>query len=233
METLEWAPSSYPGTDARDGYGALDRSFDPSTATSWMSDGGPENAPPLLEELGIDFDRIKSLTISVLTAGVRLPKMSGHHGHAHHGRPHGDTDDKADFLVSSDMAGPLLYCLLFGTVLLLSGNNHFGYVYGFGAFGSMAIHWLLNLMSTEGITLYRCISVMGYSLVPMIFLAAVRIFISLNGWSGALLGGVSILWCSFAASNLFVTGLKMHDQTPLVMYPLALFYTAFGLLAIF
>ena len=66
----------------------------------------------------------------------------------------------------SDLAGPILFFLLFGTFLLLvglstcllvscdmrltisqSGKLHFGYIYGLAALGSISLHWILSLMS--------------------------------------------------------------------------------------
>ncbi len=50
----------------------------------------------------------------------------------------------------SDLAGPILFFLLFGTFLLLSGKVFFGYVYGLALLGSIALHTILSLMSPDG-----------------------------------------------------------------------------------
>jgi protein YIPF5/7 len=50
----------------------------------------------------------------------------------------------------SDLAGPILFFLLFGTFLLLSGKVHFGYIYGLALMGSIALHTILSLMSPDG-----------------------------------------------------------------------------------
>jgi hypothetical protein len=47
----------------------------------------------------------------------------------------------------SDLAGPILFFLLFGTFLLFSGQIHFGYVYGLALLGSTSLHVILSLMS--------------------------------------------------------------------------------------
>ena len=47
----------------------------------------------------------------------------------------------------ADLAGPVLFCLLFGTFLLLSGQVHFGYIYGLALLGSTSLHVILSLMS--------------------------------------------------------------------------------------
>lgn len=50
----------------------------------------------------------------------------------------------------SDLGGPIIFFLLFGTFLLLSGKVHFGYIYGLALMGSIALHTILSLMSTDG-----------------------------------------------------------------------------------
>lgn len=47
----------------------------------------------------------------------------------------------------SDLAGPCLFFLLFGTFLLFSGQVHFGYIYGLALLGSSSLHVILSLMS--------------------------------------------------------------------------------------
>ena len=47
----------------------------------------------------------------------------------------------------SDLAGPILFFLLFGTFLLFSGKVHFGYIYGLALLGSTSLHVILSLMS--------------------------------------------------------------------------------------
>lgn len=45
------------------------------------------------------------------------------------------------------MAGPLMFALVLGFALLMVGKLHFGYIYGFGAFGCLAIYLLVSLMA--------------------------------------------------------------------------------------
>ena len=47
----------------------------------------------------------------------------------------------------SDLFGPIIFCLLFGTFLLFAGKVHFGYIYGLAAIGSVSLHWIFSLMS--------------------------------------------------------------------------------------
>jgi len=50
---------------------------------------------------------------------------------------------------------------------------------------------------------------------------------------GYLLSLLSILWCTYSASGIFVAVLRMSDQRLLVAYPCGLLYGCFALLSIF
>lgn len=47
----------------------------------------------------------------------------------------------------SDLYGAILYIVLYGTFLLLSGKVFYGYIYGVAVFGTIALHVILSLMS--------------------------------------------------------------------------------------
>lgn len=133
----------------------------------------------------------------------------------------------------ADLAGPIIFCFLFGGLLLLSGKAHFEYIYGVAVLGVISIYGILNLMSDAGIDIYRSASVMGYSLLPVVIFST---FSTILGWSGYLVFGLSlfsILWCTYSASLIFVTVLAMNEVRWLVAYPIALVYSAFVLLAVF
>jgi len=174
--------------------------------------GGFEGEPPLLEELGINFSHIQAKSLTVLNP---LQRIDEH------------------IMDDADLAGPLLFCFCFATFLLFSGKTQFGYIYGVGLLGSTAIYTLLNLMSLQGIDAYRVASVLGYCLLPMVGVGAVSVMVTLNGTIGYFLSLLSILWCTYAASGIFVAVLRMSDQRLLVAYPVGLLYGCFALLSVF
>ncbi|KAH0827806.1 Yip1-domain-containing protein [Lanmaoa asiatica] len=174
--------------------------------------GGFEGEPPLLEELGINFSHIRAKSMTVLNP---LQQVDEH------------------IMDDADLAGPLLFFFLFGMLLLLSGKPQFGYIYGFGLLGSMSIYTLLNLMSDNGIDVYRVVSVLGYCLLPMVGVGAVSVVVTLDGIVGYLLSLISIIWCTFSASGIFVAVLRMSEQHLLVAYPVGLLYGCFALLSVF
>lgn len=171
-----------------------------------------DNEPPLLEELGFNFDHIWQKTLSVLN-------------------PLKETD--SHIMDDTDLAGPLLFCLAFGGFLLLHGKIQFGYIYGYSALGCLAMYIVLNLMSMTGVSPGTVVSVLGYCLLPMVLLSGVSLILSLQGMMGSVLTAVTIGWCSVASSKLFVTSLAMDSQQPLVAYPCALLYGVFALLTVF
>jgi protein YIPF5/7 len=91
----------------------------------------------------------------------------------------------------TDLAGPILFCLMFATFLLLvvscpitadhqGGKSHFGYVYGFILLGTISLHFILNLMSQIGVNFIRTASVLGYCLLPLVLISAVGVILSLE-----------------------------------------------------
>mmetsp|Transcript_6351 Transcript_6351/g.9227 ORF Transcript_6351/g.9227 Transcript_6351/m.9227 type:complete len:449 (+) Transcript_6351:57-1403(+) len=177
-----------------------------------------ENEPPLLEELGVNFSHIRTKSLSVILP-VRYAKA------------HID----ASIMEDNDMAGPLAFALLLGAELLLSGKVQFGYIYGFGLFGCIAMTLVLNLMAPTAISLWTVMSILGYALLPVNFLAALNIVFRITrlGQFGSILAALIILWCTVSSTRLFERGCELRDQRYLIAYPNALLYSAFVILTIF
>lgn len=139
-----------------------------------------EGEPPLLEELGINFhdiwEKTKSVTLPTRTLESRLEQ-------------------------DADLAGPLVFCLCLGLFMSLAGKLHFGYIYGFSTVGCFFVYMILNLMSDTPISADRTSSILGYSLLPIVLLAAVNVFVSLQGLLGFVLAGLAIAWCTFSATR--------------------------------
>ncbi|NXG47890.1 YIPF7 protein, partial [Psilopogon haemacephalus] len=114
-----------------------------------------------------------------------------------------------------------------------AGKVHFSYVYGMSAIGCLAMHALLNLMSTSGVS-HGCVaSVLGYCLLPMVILSSSAVVFSLQGTLGTLFALFVIAWCSLSASKIFTSALAMEGQQLLIAYPCALLYGLFALLTVF
>ncbi|RWA09239.1 hypothetical protein EKO27_g5857 [Xylaria grammica] len=95
--------------------------------TGWLaafSTEGYDGEPPLLEELGVNWGHIQMKTVAVLNPFARIDQH---------------------IMDDSDLAGPILFFLLFGTFL-----QNFGYIYALALMGSIALHTILSLMSPDG-----------------------------------------------------------------------------------
>ena len=173
-----------------------------------------EEEIPLLEELGINPQNIKNKIISIITL-KRIDRK---------------------FLEESDMGGPFLIILIFAFSLVLQYKTCFGYLYGISVFGSVALFLLLNLMSkNKSILLYNTISVLGYCLIPVVFLSFCSVFLTMKmkGFLGIILAFGSIISSSISATRFFEIALDMSQQKWLIFYPICLFYTCFVLVSIF
>lgn len=166
-----------------------------------------------LDELGIDFYQIKSKTLSVLH-----PLSANEH---------------ATVMAEADLAGPLVFCLLFGATMLASGRIQFGHIYGTAMLSCVFLYTVLNLMAERDISFSQVASVLGYALLPMVGLSAIGIVLTLRSTLGSGLAIVSVTWCAFAASKMFAVGLGMHDQRWLIAYPCLLLYGVFAMLTVF
>jgi hypothetical protein len=142
------------------------------------------------------------------------------------------TVDK-NIMDDTDLAGPLLFCLIFGVSLLLTGKIHFGYIYGVALLGWVSIYVILNLMSESGVDGYRIASVLGYCLLPLVLLSCVGVAFPLSGGIGLIASALAISWCTYSSSTMFVTVLQMSEQRLLVAYPVGLLYVCFALMTIF
>jgi len=174
------------------------------------------NEPPLLEELGIYPEHILQKTLSVLNPFRPSHKL------------------RQEAAADADLAGPLVFCLAFGSLLLLTGKIHFNYIYGIGAVGCVAMYGLLYLMNvTNEVAFATVVSVLGYCILPIVGLAAIGVIFSLQGLLGTIAALVAVFWCSISASKLFVTAFNMQHQQPLVAYPCAMLYAVFALITVF
>ncbi|EEQ29560.1 hypothetical protein McanMca71_007388 [Microsporum canis] len=208
---------------------------------------GYEDEPPLLEELGVNFEHIRTKTLSVLNPFARIDQH---------------------LMDDNDLYGALLYILLYGTFLLLSGKVFYGYIYGVAVFGSVIIHLILSLMSptldpsTNGashdptgmnmnmnpsdgshgghgghfsstLTFPRSASVLGYCFLPLVLTSLVGILIPMDTVFGYLLTTAAVGWCTYSSSGMFCAVARMRGMRVLVAYPLALFYVVFGIMGIF
>lgn len=190
--------------------------------TQWVEDD-IDNEPPLLEELGINFEHILLKTQAVLYPNRTL---------------------EAKVVEDCDMAGPLVFCLILGGLMLLTGKVNFGYIYGFSIFSCVVMYGILNLLCIHGtLDLWFTCSCLGYGLVPIILLAAASIGISatsivtgitMRGFWGFIISASAIGWSTISATRLFDAKLRLSEMNQfwLVAYPTGLVYLCFTLITV-
>lgn len=173
-----------------------------------------EDEPPLLEELGINMPATWAKARLVANPFSRIDST---------------------FADDADMTGPFLFCLLLGLLLMLQRKVQFGVIYGLATFGCLSVYAVFNLMSNDGIDLYRSTSVLGYALLPMVLLSFFAVFLPVHSTKplAIALGSGCIFWSSTTAAKIFVAVLQMDNQFWLVWYPLALLYTSFAIITVF
>lgn len=179
-----------------------------------------DDEPPLLEELGIDPDRIIQKTLAVLNPFHKQ----------------GLVDDASFLTKDTDLAGPLVFCLALGATLVISGGKaNFGYLYGLVVTGVLLMYFLLTLMNSSGtITLTSVASILGYCLLPVVVLSTLSIFLAMTSLIGVTLSIFAVLWCSLSASRLFMALMASDcSQRPLIAYPCILLYSVFTLIVTF
>ena len=175
-----------------------------------------DNEPPLLEELGINFDKILKKTKAVLNPNnMNVP---------------------AELLDDGDMAGPLVFCLILGAEMLVTGKINFGYIYGFSICSAISCYGILDLLVSErNVEFWLTCSVLGYCLIPVCVLAGADIILPLRNVFGLSLAALTVAWSTYSATKLFDSKLRLTEnkQFWLVSYPIALIYAVFCLITLF
>jgi len=145
----------------------------------------------------------------------------------------------ADGSLDSDLSGPIVFVFGLGFSHMLAGKVLFGLIIGWTIITSLGMSWLVNMLVGPGgdIGMHACCSILGYCLVPQIFLA---LFCLLVGKSIACsaLALFSILWSTRVASRFVTVRLKakhipVEEQRSLLAYPWLLVFSMFALLSLY
>ncbi|XP_063707312.1 protein YIPF5 homolog [Culicoides brevitarsis] len=176
---------------------------------------------PLLDELEIYPTRILEKSLAVLNP--------------FHAK--GLADDPEYLFKETDLAGPIAFCLCLAACLFLSGNKaQFGYIYGLSIISVIVMYFLISLMcytQENHVTLSAVASILGYSILPIVWLSILGVFVSLNSSFGIVLAIVAIVLSTTASSRIFCLMTGDANQRFLIAYPCGLVYVIFALLVLF
>lgn len=187
----------------------------PSYGSSSIGGGlGFEDEPPLLEELGINTKQIWTKTTSILNPFRVNPNL------------HED----------ADLSGPFLFLIAFGLFQLLAGKLHFGIILGWITVSSLFLYVVFNMLAGRNgvLDLYRCLSLIGYSMLPMVMLSALSLFVPQGGVAIFTMAAVFVVWATrVCARLLFELASCGEEHRGLVAYACFLIFVLFSLLVIF
>lgn len=112
-----------------------------------------------------------------------------------------------------DMTGPIFVGVIFGILLLFKGKIEFGSIYGFGLTGCVGIYLLINLLTKKNqyVELYTTISILGYSLMPFLFLASGSLILDVRNMVGFFICVLVVGWSTITATRFFEHGMDMQD----------------------
>jgi protein YIPF5/7 len=169
--------------------------------------------PPLLNELGIDLELIKSeclVPFKIFQKDFTAGKQS------------------------NDLTGSIIILCIFTFSLVLQCKIHFGYIYLVSLVSSFTIFALLNLMSNKTIGYLSCCNIMGYSFSPVVGFSFLNL---VSRWLGVkvrlVLGILAGAWSAFSASKVYCSHLEFVNKQAIVIYPLFLTYCCFVMMVIF
>ncbi|KAH7848228.1 hypothetical protein Vadar_023933 [Vaccinium darrowii] len=175
---------------------------------------GFDDEPPLLEELGINTRQIYTKTVSILNP-LRV---------------------NANLHVDADLSGPFLFLMAFGLFQLLAGKLHFGIILGWVTMAALFLYVVFNLLAGRNgnLDLYRCVSLIGYCMLPMVVLSAVALFLPQGGVAIFIAAGVFVVWSTRVCTRLLVELASCGDEhRGLIAYACFLIYMLFSLLVVF
>ncbi|KAL4199051.1 hypothetical protein AMTRI_Chr03g143010 [Amborella trichopoda] len=181
-----------------------------------------EDDLPLLEELSINTRQIYRKTQLILNPFKSNPS----------------------FFDDGDLSGPFLYLLLFGLFQLLVGKLHFGIILGWISVLACFIYVTFNMIagSNGTLTLYTCLSLVGYGMLPIVILS---LFIPQGTLVMYGLGAFFVMWeihhwlnnhlCAGDTSTKLRIGIASYgeEHRGLVAYACCLVYLLFSLLVLF
>lgn len=131
---------------------------------------------------------------------------------------------------------------------LSGGETRFGYIYGLSVVSVFGMYFLIQMLAesassprrhtaakqrTNSISVADVASLLGYALLPIVWLAIIGIVVTLKSLFGAVLGVGAVAMATRGASAQFCRLTGEPKQRILLAYPCALVYGIFMLIVLF
>ncbi|CAI7906925.1 unnamed protein product [Closterium sp. NIES-54] len=108
-----------------------------------------------------------------------------------------------DLYDDGDLSGPLIFCVLFGLCQLMGSTM--GTCRARSSSACSSALPARGMSSQAGLDLYRCCSIFGYGMLPMVLYSAVSIFFPRREVITAVAAAVAIVWCTRIAASAIAT----------------------------
>uniref|UniRef100_A0A7N0VBP2 Protein YIP n=1 Tax=Kalanchoe fedtschenkoi TaxID=63787 RepID=A0A7N0VBP2_KALFE len=127
----------------------------------------------------------------------------------------------------ADLSGPFVLMMAFGLFQLLAGKIHFGILLGWITVAAIWLYVVFNMLAGKNgnLDVYRCLSLIGYCMLPVVILSALALFVPRGG---------AVVWATRVCTRLMVElGSCSVEHRGLAWYACLLIYALFSLLVIF
>lgn len=140
-----------------------------------------------------------------------------------------------DLHEDGDLSGPFLFLIAFGLFQLLAGKIHFGIILGWVTVAAIYLYVVFNMLAGRNgsLDLYRCLSMIGYCMLPMVILSAISLFLPQGGVVIFALAALFVIWSTRVCTRLLIEVARWDEHRGLVGYACFLIYMLFSLLVIF
>ncbi|KAF8396421.1 hypothetical protein HHK36_018040 [Tetracentron sinense] len=104
--------------------------------------------------------------------------------------------------------------MAFGLFQLLAGKLHFGIILGWVTVSSLFLYVVFNMLAGRNgnLDLYRCLSLLGYCMLPVVILSAFSLFVPQGGVVIFSLAAVFVLWSTRLCTRLLVELASCGDE---------------------
>eukprot|EP00743_Colponemidia_sp_Colp-15_P006573 GILK01007082.1.p1 GENE.GILK01007082.1~~GILK01007082.1.p1 ORF type:complete len:267 (-),score=19.47 GILK01007082.1:182-931(-) len=130
--------------------------------------------------------------------------------------------DRNVLVDQSDFWGPFFVVIGYATLLVWGQLSVISWIMTIWLVGSFIVFFLTRVLGGE-VSYGTALSVLGYSILPLVLVTLVLTVLRASGSFAGLLKLCGTLWAAYSAGSLLVSP-QLHNKRVLVMYPILLLY---------